>query len=176
MRNLWTNARFALRRLLKIFAFTSITTLTMVSSLGADPTANYQQSQNPPWQATAEKEKRGRVLLARVVTAMGGGQKIDGLTSYSEVHRATVKLPQGDQEVDGRWIIEFISGIEGARLPDRVREEVTADGPQGTRLTVRVYAPGNSFAVDQGRVHTLTEDRRLEWMMSLQRHPLMLLR
>ena len=107
---------------------------------------------------------------------MGGGQKIDELTSYADVHRATANLPQGDQEVGGRWIIEFVRGHAGAELPDRVREEVTVDGPQGKRLTVKVYAPGASFVVDQGRIHQLTEDRRLEWMMSLQQHPLMLLR
>jgi hypothetical protein len=148
----------------------------MVSAIGANVTERRRQSENPTWQATADEEKRGREMLARVITAMGGGKKIDGLSSYVDVHKATAKLPQGDREVGGRWIIEFARDREGARLPDRAREEVTADGPQGMRLTIRVYAPGNSFAIDQGRVQLLTEERRLEWMMSLQRHPLMLLR
>lgn len=164
---LWHHIRLAL---------TSVAALTMVSGLGANVTEGRRQSENPTWQATADEEKRGREALAKVITAMGGGEKIDGLTSYADVHKATAKLPQGDQEVGGRWIIEFARGREGAKLPDRAREEVTADGPQGMRLTIRVYAPGNSFAIDQGRVHLLTEERRLEWMMSLQRHPLMLLR
>src|SRR5215470_14824892 len=131
MRTLWPDARFALRKLLKISAFTSITALIMVSGLGANPLANRRQSENPPWQATVEEEKQGRELLAKVIKAMGGGPKIDGLTSYADVHKATVKLTQGDQEVGGRWIIEFARGRESAMVSDRAREEVTADGPQG---------------------------------------------
>ena len=105
--------------LLKVSAFTSITALTMVSGFGADPTANWRQSENPPWQASVEKERRGRDLLAKVIKAMGGSQIIDGLTSYADVHKATVKLPQGDQEVSGRWTIEFIRGREDVKIPDR---------------------------------------------------------
>jgi hypothetical protein len=167
---------FALRLLMKTNTFKSVAVLTLVSGLGANVIAGRRLPENPPWQATAEEEKRGRDLLSQVITAMGGGQKIDELTSYADVHKATAKLPQGDQEVGGRWIIEFVRGHAGVELPDRVREEVTVDGPQGKRLTVKVYGPGNSFVADQGRIHQLTEDRRLEWMMSLQQHPLMLLR
>jgi hypothetical protein len=167
---------FALRLLSKTNAFKSVAVLTLVSGLGANVISGRPQSENPPWQGSVEEEKRGRELLSQVITAMGGGLKIDELTSYADVHKATAKLPQGDQEVGGRWIIEFVRGRAGDELPDRVREEVTVDGPQGKRLTVKVYAPGNSFVVDQGRMRQLTEDRRLEWMMSLQQHPLMLLR
>src|SRR5262249_31577949 len=142
MRTPRPDLRSALRRLLKITAFTSITALTMASVLDANPAADYQQPENPPWRATVEEERRGRELLARVIASMGGSRIIDGLASYSDVHKATVKLPQGDQEVAGHWMIEFIRSREGARLPDRAREEVTADGPQGARLTVRVFAPG----------------------------------
>jgi len=170
------DVRFVLAMLFRISACSSISALMMVSGVGADPAADRLQSANPPWQASVEEEKQGRELLAKVIKALGGSQKIDGLTSYVDVHKATVKLPQGDQEVSGRWTIEFINGCEDVKFPDRIREEVTADGPQGARLTVRVYAPGNSFTVDQSRVHSMTEKRRLEWMMSLQRHPLMLLR
>jgi hypothetical protein len=167
---------FALRLLSITTAFTSVPVLTLVSGLGANVIAGRRQSENPAWQTAVEEEKRGRELLSQVVTAMGGGQKIDELTSYADVHKATAKLPQGDHEVGGRWIIEFVRGHAGAELPDRVREEVTVDGSQGKRLTVKVYAPGNSFVVDQGRISQLTEDRRLEWMMNLQHHPLILLR
>src|SRR5215813_13291238 len=121
------------KAILLFFGYTSCTEacpviLSRINSvfkqLGANPLANRRQSENPPWQATVEEEKQGRELLARVIIAMGGGLKIDGLTSYADVHKATVKLPQGDQEVGGRWIIEFVRGREGAIIPDRAREEV----------------------------------------------------
>jgi hypothetical protein len=176
MHPFWPDAGFALRMLLKTPACKSIAALILLSGLAANATAGLQQSEKPAWQATVTEERRGRELLDKVVTAMGGSQKIDALTSYADVHKATAKLPQGDQEVGGRWIIEFARDRENDKLPDRVREEVTVEGSQGKQLTVKVYAPGNSFMVDQGRIRPLTEERRLEWMTSLQQHPLMLLR
>jgi hypothetical protein len=61
---------------------------------------------NPHRRAAVKDAKRGNELLAKIIAAMGGGQQIDGLTSYADVHKATAKLPQGDQEVEGRWIID----------------------------------------------------------------------
>ena len=176
MQTLRQDLLFNARLLAKKSAFTLIIILTLVSSLNALVIAGHRQSENAPWPATAEEEKRGRELLTKVMTSLGGSQKIDALTSYTDVHKATAKLPQGDREVGGRWVIEFAHNREGGKLPDRVREEVTADGSRGKLLTFRVYAPGNSFAINEGQFSVLTEERRLEWMTSLQQHPLMLLR
>ena len=59
---LWHDIRLAL---------TSVAALTMVSGLGANVTERRRQSENPTWQAAADEEKRGREMLARVITAMG---------------------------------------------------------------------------------------------------------
>jgi hypothetical protein len=174
MQTLRQDLLFNARLQVKKSAFTLIIILTLVSSLNALVIAGHRQLENAPWSATAEEEKRGRELLTKVMTALGGSQKIDALTSYTDIHKATAKLPLGDREVGGRWVIEFARSREGSELPDRVREEVTAE--RGKLLTFRVYAPGNSFAINEGQFSPLTEERRVEWMTSLQQHPLMLLR
>jgi hypothetical protein len=98
---------------------------------------------NPHRRAAVEDVKRGHELLARIIAAMGGGQKIDGLTSYADVHKATAKLPQGDQveadavTVDSEFAInrKDFGIVYAGRTNDLIRDEVAL------KLTIKAQRP-----------------------------------
>jgi YHS domain-containing protein len=92
----------------------------------------YLEPTEPPLNASPEALKRGKELIDKALTAMGGAARLDAITGYVETKTAVSRTQNGESEYK----------ITTTRaIPDRVRRE--QERPFGT--VIDIIAPGGSF-------------------------------
>ena len=134
-----------------------------LSSLGpvtpldiAIPTA--PRGQATPGAATAAaSDPEGRALIAKVIDALGGSEKVNAVKSLRENTVSTVKGPQGDVQIKRAILVAY---------PDRLR--LNLQTPQGELLVV-VTSTDSFMSMAQMGVRPLTGPAREQAVNGLKR-------
>jgi YHS domain-containing protein len=119
---------------------------------------------------TPEALQKGRALIEKAVTAMGGAARLDGLTSYEEKSAGLQARRQGDVEIKYGLTLIF---------PDRIRlERAMPDFNDSSvmRRMALVVTPNETFIVAPNGVQPVNEMIRLDQEREIRRRPLTILR
>src|SRR4051794_37089569 len=117
-----------------------------------------------------EAVKKGRELIEKAVTAMGGASAIDNLTDYQEKSVSSQTRRGTDVEVKSNLAVIF---------PDRVRaEQIAPDfvNPTVMRQTAFVMNGSEAFVVTPAGPRSVPETYRLDQQRELDRRPIAILR
>ena len=135
--------------------------------------ANYLEAASaakPKAVFTQDALKRGKALIDKAVSALGGAARIDNLTSYQGKSTSLQHRQQGDVEVKTNLTILF---------PDRIRfEQVMPDwnNPSATRQMTTVITPIEVFGIRASDVRSLPNSARFDQEQEIKRWPLSILR
>ena len=121
----------------------------------------------PPMPSSAASVEAGRKLLARGLTAMGGADKLDAITTYQESW--SQKQKRGDLEatitVKTTW-----------KFPDAVRVDNTVALPDRTMTSATLITPAGAWFIGQGRSFPMSADNKTAAADEINRQLLPLLR
>ena len=130
--------------------------------------SKYLDTPAAPLPASPTAATRGRQLIDRAVTAMGGARRLDALTSYVESFSRVQARPQGEATITTRTMWSF---------PDRVRQERTMALQGKTMTSATVLTPaGMWFLGGQGQAFPMRPASRPSLEQDFGRHPVTLLR
>jgi YHS domain-containing protein len=122
----------------------------------------------PPLPSSAEAAAKGRALLDRLAAALGGADRIAGISSYVET--ASQVQRRGNQEVSmsTRAIWQF---------PRQARLERTMPNMQGGQAIIAtVLTDSDAWSAMQQRVFPMLEEARPTLELYFGRHPLAILK
>jgi YHS domain-containing protein len=106
----------------------------------------------------AGAREAGRALIGRAVASIGGGTRLDGLTSYVESWSQVQKRPSGDVTVAVRTTWRFPAGVRMERsmtMPDRKVTNATVFTPEGAWFD---GGPGRVYPMSADAIPTLQQD------------------
>jgi YHS domain-containing protein len=104
-----------------------------------------------PFAASAKAIKDGRALVERAVTVVGGGAKLDGITTYVETASLTQKRSTGDVPLTVKTMWRF---------PSEVRAERTMTVQDKTMSSATLMTPSGMWFLGQGRAFPVIEAGR----------------
>jgi YHS domain-containing protein len=124
----------------------------------------YLEPEPPSVTPSAESIQKGAALIVKAVQAMGGAEKIDGITSYVEKTTGTTQTQNGPAELKLTLTKVY---------PDLIRRDRSIPG----RTLAQVVQKGEMFViVQQQNVFPGNYNARKEFEKSLRRSPLEILR
>jgi len=112
--------------------------------------------------ASPESLTKGKALFEKVVTALGGGEAVDGVKSMRTVANSTMKGPMGEMNVK---VVSTLS------LPDRLRQEATT--PMGPIVSV-LNGDDSYMSMASRGARPLPEARRTDLTKSIHRQAISL--
>ena len=110
---------------------------------------------------SAQAKSDGKALLARIVQAYGGKERVAGVHDLRTRGEVSAKTPQGDMNMELQSFIVF---------PDRISQQV--DAPFGR--VVMVATPGSAFVAGPAGSQDLPDSMRNELIRQVQRIPIFL--
>ncbi|HKY32436.1 MAG TPA: pitrilysin family protein [Candidatus Polarisedimenticolia bacterium] len=113
--------------------------------------------------ATKESVARGRALLDKIVSGLGGAAAVDAVKATRITSSMTAKTPQGEMNLK---VVATVS------LPDRLRQEL--DTPMGRMVTVLAGQDGFMVMPGMAGAQPLPDSRRADMARSLRRQALVL--
>jgi YHS domain-containing protein len=133
----------------------------------AEP-SKYLPPAPPPVPTTPVAAARGRQIIERAVTAVGGAARLDAVKTYVESFAQVQKRPQGDATITTRTMWSF---------PDRVRQEraMMLQGKTMRSATI-LTLQGMWFIGGQGTAYPIRAAGRPSLELDFGRHPVALLR
>lgn len=132
--------------------------------------ANPTKYMKPPavaMPASSDIISRGRELLERAVSAMGGAATLDGLTTMAETGTHTEPRRTGNVTIVTRTL---------RRFPDAIRTERDLPTPRGQITLTTLLLPAGGFALGPNRVVPMIPAAVDYLRADLGRHPFALLR
>ena len=96
----------------------------------------------PPMPSSPTAVSQGLALVERAVTAIGGAQKLDAVTTYVESSSQVQKRPAGDVAVALKTMWRF---------PDGIRAERTMKLPDRTMTDANLITSAGGWFIGQGR-------------------------
>jgi zinc protease len=104
----------------------------------------------------------GKALIAKVVQAFGGKDKVQAIKSIQQTQAQLIKTPQGDLTIDGTASVAY---------PDRLH--LNLQTPMGEM--VRVITPTGAFASMGGQVQNMPDSMKEDQLRDMRRDPIMVL-
>ena len=98
----------------------------------------------PPMPSSAAALSQGRALVERAVKAIGGGEKLDAVTTYVESSSQVQKRPAGDVSVTLKTMWRFPGGI---------RAERTQTLSERTTTSANLITPDGGWFIGGGRAY-----------------------
>jgi YHS domain-containing protein len=120
-----------------------------------------------PFAASAEAIKEGRALVERVVTVVGGGPKLDAITTYIETASQMQRRSTGDVPLTVKTMWRF---------PGDVRAERTMTVQDRTMSSATLMTPSGMWFLAQGRAFPVIEAGRPSMELDYGRQIVPLLR
>jgi YHS domain-containing protein len=128
--------------------------------------AKYLATAAPPMPSSADAAKKGSALVDRAAKALGGAERIDGLTTYSETVSQVQKRPQGEAQITTKTMWRF---------PDATRVERTIVMGERKMTSAQLLTPAGAWYLSQGRAYPAPEAGRPSVEMDLGRNPVALI-
>jgi YHS domain-containing protein len=113
--------------------------------------AKYLPRPAAPMPASEASLSQGRAAIERAVTAIGGAEKLDAVTTYVESSSQVQKRPTGDVSVALKTMWRF---------PGGVRIERTMTMPDRTMTSANLVTPAGAWFIGQGRVYPQNAEGR----------------
>ena len=113
--------------------------------------AKYLEKPAPPMPAGARDLERGRALIEKAVTAIGGAARLDAIATYVETSSQIQKRPTGDVPVSVKTMWRFPGAV-------RVERSMTAQGR--TMTSANLLTPAGAWFIGQGRAYPQNPDGR----------------
>ncbi|HUR36464.1 MAG TPA: insulinase family protein [Terriglobales bacterium] len=111
---------------------------------------------------SVESNPAGKALIAKVVQALGGKEKLEGIKTIQQSQAQMIKTPQGDLNIDSTATLAY---------PDRMY--VNMSTPMGEM--VRVITPAAAFASMGGQVQNMPDSMKADQLRDLKRDMLVIL-
>ena len=112
---------------------------------------------------TDENQAQGAALLAGMLEATGGAERLDSVESVLQKGEAVANTPQGEMAIQ-------LTGL--AAFPDRMRQDIVL--PFGTLVTV--VTPDDAYRDGPQGLQPLPESQREDSLKSMRRNPVFLLK
>jgi YHS domain-containing protein len=128
--------------------------------------AKYLATAAPAMPSSPDAAKKGRALVDRAAKALGGADRIDGLTTYSETVSQVQKRPQGEAQITTKTMWRF---------PDATRVERTMVMGERKMTSAQLLTPAGAWYLSQGRAYPAPEVGRPSVEMDLGRNPVALI-
>jgi YHS domain-containing protein len=128
--------------------------------------AKYLATAAPAMPSSPDAAKKGSALVDRAAKALGGADRIDGLTTYSETVSQVQKRPQGEAQITTKTMWRF---------PDGTRVERTMVMGERKMTSAQLLTPAGAWYLSQGRAYPAPEAGRPSVEMDLGRNPVALI-
>ena len=128
--------------------------------------AKYLATAAPAMPSSPDAAKKGSALVDRAAKALGGAERIDGLTTYSETVSQVQKRPQGEAQITTKTMWRF---------PDATRVERTMVMGERKMTSAQLLTPAGAWYLSQGRAYPAPEAGRPSVEMDLGRNPVALI-
>jgi YHS domain-containing protein len=128
--------------------------------------AKYLATAAPAMPSSPDAAKKGGALVDRAAKALGGAERIDGLTTYSETVSQVQKRPQGEAQITTKTMWRF---------PDATRVERTMVMGERKMTSAQLLTPAGAWYLSQGRAYPAPEAGRPSVEMDLGRNPVALI-
>jgi len=128
--------------------------------------AKYLATPSPAMPASQDAGKKAAKLLDRAVEALGGAQRIDGLTTYAETFSQVQKRQQGEAQITIKTMWRF---------PDATRVERTMTMGDRKMSSAQLVTPAGAWYLAQGHAYPAPEAGRPSIEMDLGRNPVVLM-
>ncbi len=116
-----------------------------------------------PVDASPEAASKGKALIEKAVTAIGGAKALDAVTSFAEKSTFSLQAPQGAMDI--KVNVQLV-------VPDRLRQELSM--PMGT--ISMVLDKGKAFVITPGGAQDLPDSQRAKLAKELLHVPWLILR